>query len=110
MTYNRRPLYTFNGYHLGNAPDAPLGHEARDVHGQNYIGYWTVLVTRREADHYEALRIGLLRVAVKDPTLWESNPRKIPAASRPDVSGSPALPCHGELGSSLPPRPVRFVA
>lgn len=40
----------------------------------------------------------------------ESNPRKIPAANRPDVSGSPALPCHGELSSSLPPRPVRFVA
>jgi hypothetical protein len=40
----------------------------------------------------------------------ESNPRKIAAANRPDVSGSPALPCHGELSSSLPPRPVRFVA
>jgi hypothetical protein len=40
----------------------------------------------------------------------ELNPRKIPAANRPDVSGSAALPCHGELSSSLPLRPVRFVA
>ena len=43
LTYNRRPLYTFNGYHLGNAPDAPPDTKPGDVHGQNYIGYWTVL-------------------------------------------------------------------
>ncbi len=43
VTYNRRPLYTFNGYHLGNAPDAPADTKPGDVHGQNYIGYWYVL-------------------------------------------------------------------
>src|SRR5947199_8316803 len=35
VTYNRRPLYTFNGYHLGNAPDAPADTKPGDVHGQN---------------------------------------------------------------------------
>ncbi len=42
VTYNRRPLYTFNGFHSAMLPTLP-GHEAGDVHGQNYIGYWTVL-------------------------------------------------------------------
>ena len=43
VTYNRHPLYTFNGYHLGNAPNAPADTKPGDVHGQDYIGYWWVL-------------------------------------------------------------------
>ncbi|HEY8775007.1 MAG TPA: hypothetical protein VIM33_00855 [Gaiellaceae bacterium] len=43
VTYNRHPLYTFNGYQRGNAPDAPADTKPGDVHGQNYIGYWWVL-------------------------------------------------------------------
>lgn len=43
VTYNGLPLYTFNGYHLGNAPDAPADTKPGDVHGQSYIGYWWVL-------------------------------------------------------------------
>lgn len=43
VMYNNRPLYTFNGYHLGNAPDAPADTKPGDVHGQNYIGNWYVL-------------------------------------------------------------------
>lgn len=43
VTYNQHPLYTFNGYHLGNAPNAPADTKPGDVHGQNYIGYWWVL-------------------------------------------------------------------
>ncbi len=43
VTYNKLPLYTFDGYHLGNAPTAAADTKPGDVHGQSYIGYWWVL-------------------------------------------------------------------
>ena len=43
VTYKGYALYTFNGYHRGNAPEAPADTKPGDVHGQNYIGSWWVL-------------------------------------------------------------------
>jgi len=43
VTYNGYALYTFNGYHLGNAPDAAADTKAGDLHGQGYISSWWVL-------------------------------------------------------------------
>ncbi len=41
--YNGYPLYTFNGYHLGNAPGAVADTKSGDIHGQAYINWWWVL-------------------------------------------------------------------
>jgi predicted lipoprotein with Yx(FWY)xxD motif len=43
VTYKGYPLYTFNGYHLGNAPDAPADTKPGDIHGQGYVSAWWVL-------------------------------------------------------------------
>jgi predicted lipoprotein with Yx(FWY)xxD motif len=43
LTYNKLPLYTFDGYDLGNAPTAAPDAKPGDVNGQGYISSWWVL-------------------------------------------------------------------
>ena len=43
VTYNGYALYTFNCYHLNNAPEAAADTKPGDIHGQNYISSWWVL-------------------------------------------------------------------
>lgn len=43
VTFNRHPLYTFEGFSGGNAPAAPADTKPGDLNGQGYVRAWWVL-------------------------------------------------------------------